>query len=239
MHKQNSVPFLALLLALAVLGTIGCQSSPDSPPAVEASASFPADAAALGSLAASAAPVARDPHTPTPAYSDPPYIDVNLSIDQAYAAIPHHRTIWQESDSTATPEQKAYLHVIFPLLDEAIALRVAARQAYSRGDFDSFDLDAQYDRLITFVRSTRPPDSLQFFHERVATAISSDHLFFRDWNSNRSDFPYAQHVQTHPAVQTASRSAHYAYDALLRQFPHEPPANRQAFYDYFCALDFL
>jgi hypothetical protein len=225
MHRRNSAPHLAFWLAFAVLGAIGCQSSQDSPSAVEAAASLPVDTAALGPAA--------------PVYSDPPYIDVNLSIDQAYAAIPHHRTIWQESDSTATPEEKAYLHVIFPLVDEAVALRVAAWQAYSRGDFDSFDLNAQYDRLITFVRSTRPPDSLQFFHQRVATAISSDHLFFRDWNSNRADFPYAQHVQTHPAVQTASRSAHYAYDALLRQFPHEPPANRQAFYDYFCALDFL
>ena len=57
--------------------------------------------------------------------SDPPAIDAGLSVDQAYAAIPHRRTVWAEADSSAPADERAYLRVIFEVIDEAVTVRVA------------------------------------------------------------------------------------------------------------------
>jgi len=58
-------------------------------------------------------------------YADPPSVDVGLSVDQAYAAIPHRRTAWTESQTTVPADERAYLRTIFLVVDEVIAVRVA------------------------------------------------------------------------------------------------------------------
>jgi len=218
MRTKHTIAYALPLAVLLFVG--GCKNSAPSPATVQASNPT---ASAEDQLA----------------YSDPPSLDVGLTVDQAYAAIPHRRTVWSALDSTATPEEKSYLHVIFALVDQAIALRVAAWQTYSNADFDSLDVDAQYDRLLDFANATHAPDSLIAYHQHIITAISSQRQFFHDWKSNRAQFPYAQHMQTHPAIQTASRASHDAYNELMRKFPSESAANKNAFFDYHCALDFL
>ena len=41
------------------------------------------------------------------------------------------------------------------------------------------------------------------------------------------------------AVHTASARLHEAYGQLMRLYPEEGAQNRDAFFDYLCALDFL
>jgi hypothetical protein len=53
--------------------------------------------------------------------SDPPILDAELSVEKAYAAIPHRRTIWVESESLIPPEEKAYLKVMFQVLDGQVS----------------------------------------------------------------------------------------------------------------------
>src|SRR5689334_25265030 len=72
-------------------------------------------------------------------YAEPPSFDAGLSVEQAYAAIPHHRTVWEESDSAAPAEEKAYLKAMFQVLDQAVAVRVASLQNYANSRFDSQD----------------------------------------------------------------------------------------------------
>jgi hypothetical protein len=93
--------FIATIFCLTALLCLGCKDS-EAPKTVSASA--------------------LEAHS----YTEPPTVDVGLNVEQAYAAIPHRRTVWSEADSTATPEEIAYLRVMFPLVDQAIALRVAA-----------------------------------------------------------------------------------------------------------------
>jgi hypothetical protein len=45
-------------------------------------------------------------------HSEPPAVDVGLSVEQAYAAIPHRRTVWTESDSNVPEDERAYLRAI-------------------------------------------------------------------------------------------------------------------------------
>jgi len=168
-----------------------------------------------------------------------PVVDVGLSVDQAYAAIPHRRTIWIASDSTASPEERAYLITIFQIVDQAIAVRVAGLQNYSRGEFDSTNIDNQFDQLLNFTRAMSVPTAFGAYHQDILSALSNERQFFQNWNAERGSFGFAQHYENHPAVRTASNASRAAYSELMNRFPNEPQGNKDAFYDYHCALDFL
>jgi len=175
----------------------------------------------------------------SPVYAAPPTVAVGMSVDRAYAAIPHRRTVWLASDSTATPEENTYLNATFQLVDQAIAARVAGFQSYSRGDFDSLDIDAQFGQLVNYARAATPPKSLAAYHQDILSALSGERQFFQDWKANRGQFVYAEHIENHPAVRAASDASRAAYSELMRLFPREQQNNKDAFFDYHCALDFL
>jgi hypothetical protein len=61
-----------------------------------------AQAGASTSTVPTTAPTLPPREAPTadiPQYGDPPSVDVGMSVEQAYAAIPHRRTVWVERDS--------------------------------------------------------------------------------------------------------------------------------------------
>jgi hypothetical protein len=211
----RTISTAAILSLAALFALTGCKNSAETPATVAASS-----------------PAA-------PSYGAPPSVDVGLTVEQAYAAIPHRRTIWSGPDSTAAPDEKSYLNAMFQLVDQAIALRVAALEAYTRGEFGSLDFDAQFDRLLTFARATQPPKSLVAYHNDIVTVLTADRQFFQDWKTHRSQFAFAGHIENHPSVRAASAASRAAYDELMHRFPTENSSNRDAFFDYHCALDFL
>src|SRR6185295_12251766 len=172
-------------------------------------------------------------------YTDPPSVDVGLSVDQAYAAIPHRRTAWTESQTTVPADERAYLRTIFIVVDEAIAVRVAGLQNFSQQRFDSIDVDGQFDRLISFMRSLSVPAKLSAYHRQILAALSSDRQFFVEWKVQGANFPYARQIAANGNVQAASAAAHAAYSELMSKYPAESQQNKNAFFDYHCALDFL
>ena len=215
---------IASFVAIALLA--GCKHSaePKFASAVQAAAPS-ADRAS-----ASAAPVQ---------YNDPPTADVGLTVEQAYAAIPHRRTIWLDSQTTVPSDEGAYLKVIFQVVDQAIAVRVVGLQNFSNQQFDSANIDAEFDRLITFAGAMPVPKTLASYHHHILQALSSERQFFVEWKSQGERFPFAQQIANHPGVQTASSAARAAYGELLSKYPHENESNKTAFFDYHCALDFL
>lgn len=82
------------------------------------------------------------------ASGDAPIVNVGLTVDQAYAAFPHERMVWVAGDSTNPSSDQPYLGAIFRVLDEAIAVKVAGLQHYSRGDFDSLDIEALWRKHV-------------------------------------------------------------------------------------------
>jgi hypothetical protein len=174
-----------------------------------------------------------------PQYSDPPTVDVGLGVEQAYAAIPHRRTIWVESDTTVPAEEKDYLNVMFQVLDQAVAVRVAGLQNFSSGKFDSVNIDGEFDRLITFVRAMPVPKTLTSYHKDILDGLSDERQFFAEWKSQRDGFEFAKQIGNHPGVRAASAALKTAYSELMTKYPNESQANKDAFYDYHCALDFL
>jgi hypothetical protein len=172
-------------------------------------------------------------------YGAPPTFNVGLNVDQAYAAIPHRRTVWNDADSTATSVEKDYLKTIFEILDQATAVRVAGMQNYAAGHSDYSDPDAEYEQLIAFAQGMTPPPKLATYHSLVLQGLTNQRQFFTEWKAKGDHFGYPQIVSTHPAVQRASGALRSAYQELVRRFPAESQTNKDAFFDYHCALDFL
>jgi hypothetical protein len=211
MPKQKQV--LILLIAITLLG--GCKSKTEKG----------AEAGAAEST--------------TPQQNEPPALDVGLSVEQAYAAIPHRRTVWDEAGSTIPAEEKAYLRVIFEVVDQAVAVRVAGLQNFSARQFDNSDPAGNYDRLIGFVRAMPVPSALVTYHHRILEALAGQQQFFADWKSERAQFPFAQQIGGHAGVRNASAALRAAYNELMAKYPNESSTNKDAFFDYHCALDFL
>jgi hypothetical protein len=162
-----------------------------------------------------------------------------LSAEQAYAAIPHRRTIWIEGQSAVPAEEKAYLKVMFQVLDQAVAVRVASLQRFSSERYDASDTDAQFDQLIKFVRAMPVPKALTVYHKHILDGFSGQRQFFQDWKSARERFAYAQQIAGHPGVRNSSEAIRAAYDELMSKYPRESATNKDAFFDYHCAWDFL
>jgi hypothetical protein len=210
MNKRNS--FSTLAIALALIQFAGCKSSLDKPEVVQAQ---------------------------TLDYGDPPTFNVGLSVDQAYEAIPHRRTVWSDADSTASPSEKAYLKTIFEVLDQATAVRIAGMQNYAGGHFEYSDPDSEYSQLINFTNGMTPPKKLEVYHREILQGLTNQRQFFTDWKAQGDKFGYPLCIKTHPGVQRASGALRSAYQELMNRFPAEAQANKDAFFDYHCALDFL
>lgn len=172
-------------------------------------------------------------------YPDPPSIDVGLTVDQAYAAIPHRKTVWTADDSTVASEEKAYLNTMFQVVDQGVTVRVAGLQNFTNGHFNTIDVSEDFDRLVTFVRGMTPPKGLAAYHHQILSALTSEREFFNQWESHRDSFPFAHQIANDPNVQAASAASRAAYNELMMRYPRESQRNKDAFYDYHCALDFL
>lgn len=172
-------------------------------------------------------------------YDDPPIVSGGLSVEQAYAAIPHRRTVWVADESTVPSEERAYLKAIFQVVDQAVAMRVAGLQNFTNGQFDSSNLIADYDELINFARAMPVPITLRVYHQDILDALLGERQFFGDWRSQREQFGFAQQIANHPGVRAASAALRSAYNELMMKYPRESQTNKDAFFDYHCALDFL
>jgi hypothetical protein len=205
-------------IAFPVVMTLfaGCKSSPDKPagPAV-VEAAAPAE------------------------YSEPPSFDAGIGVEQAYAAIPHRRTVWVEDGSVVPAAEKAYLKAMFRVLDQAVAVRVATMQDFSNGRFEHIDTDAEYDLLVKYVRGMSVPPNLAIYHKHILVALDGEQYFFRQWRMQGEKFWDTQKAGNYPGARGASAELKAAYGELMAKYPGESARNKDAFFDYHCALDFL
>ena len=231
----------AIVLLLAIAFQAGCKNQVKTTSSF--SAANPVVPQRVDSPNASAASQSADPPAVSAApqyqYNDPPAAGVGPSVEQAYAAIPHRRTIWDESGSTVPSGEREYLQTVFEVLDQAVRVRVAGQQAFSSQQFDSANIDVEFDRLITFVRAMPAPKKLDSYHQNILSALSSQRQFFDDWKSQGDRFAFVQQVGNHPGVRASSASLRAAYNELMSKYPNESQTNKDAFFDYHCALDFL
>ena len=170
----------------------------------------------------------------------PTFADVDL-IKQAYASIPHRRTVFNFDVSDIDDAHEVYLKAVFHVTEQATVLRVGAYHRYVRyAPRESPELE-RMGQLIYFMRRLTPPQSLNEFHEHLLVAIKDQKAFYEQWGEEGFGFQYAQSplLSQHPRVQNASKRLRQAYQILMRNYPRETLLNKQAFFDYLCALDFI
>ena len=97
------------------------------------------------------------------------------------------------------------------------------------------------DRLISYLQNTEAPASLSGYQAHLLKALADQRSFFEEWQTQGQQFQYGspQALGTHPKVQSASTALREAYGILMETYPGEGNGNKEAFFDYHCALDFL
>ncbi len=157
------------------------------------------------------------------------------AIRTAYRAIPHRRTVFDKGAAKMSTDEKTYLDDFFRLVDSAMVERVQMAQWISSGGRQGKNT-AKYDLILEELKALDPPSSsLNKLQDLVIEAIVEQRALLDEWKeSERAQFP-----KNNPRVRKASSQLRRAYSLLLKQFPREGPHNREAFFDYLCALDFI
>lgn len=155
--------------------------------------------------------------------------NAELTVEGAYQAIPHRRTPFDASKATASgiPEaEAAYLSSMFALIDRAIVLRITNSRALATPD--------TYRGTQAEIQATTPPTRLERFHSLVASAIEKHRRYFQHAARNEPG-------QQPPLISSSSADLHAAYAELINLYGSQPSlgSNRDAFFDYLCALDFV
>src|SRR5438105_473735 len=77
-------------------------------------------------------PIAAPARNSQPSLARAPTLDLGLSVEAAYAAIPHRRTTLDFAASSIPEADQRFLQVAFHVIEEGIRARVAAYQALSK-----------------------------------------------------------------------------------------------------------
>src|SRR5882762_6296122 len=156
-----------------------------------------------------------------PTIATAPTLNLDLSVDAAYAAIPHRRTAMDFAVSNMPDQDRRFLEVAFHLIDQAIRLRVTAYQNFSRSAGKDSQSISQMDQLVDYLQNTEAPASLSSYQARLLQALSDQRAFLEDWQTRGQQFQYgrSQSIGTHPKIQSASTALRDAYGILMETYP--------------------
>jgi hypothetical protein len=146
-----------------------------------------------------------------------------MTVEEAYAAIPHSRTVFDPQHVSMSEEEAVFLAEFFDLIDAAIVARVGAIQGGRRDGLED---------VLPRLRSLNIPPSAAQAHALVVGAVEEQNQFLKTVFTGGN-------IAGDPLVSSASTKLHQAYDALMTAYPGEIQHNKTAFFDYLCALDFI
>jgi hypothetical protein len=150
-----------------------------------------------------------------------------MTVEEAYRAIPHKRTVFDVRNAKMNSAEAEYLQRLFLWVDRAIVAKVTATIGTSA--------DQAYAAVWSMQSTLTPPGRFKSLQATVADSIRHEYEYLKQREAaNIKTFNAAN-----PHVQAASQGAQQAYRTLMSWYPSETDHNKQAFYDYLCALDFL
>lgn len=176
---------------------------------------------------------------PLPDLDELPRFDLSLSVDDAYAAIPHRRTQFDFDGATVPEADAEYLRRAFHLVEQGTRIRVEGYRDLYHAGHSAADPSAGMSDLIAAFETMSPPDHLAEYQRSIIAALEAQRAVFDDWTTSGKDFAQRDDIGRNPEVREASRHLKHAYRILMRQYAGESPRNKDAFFDYHCALDFI
>jgi hypothetical protein len=162
-----------------------------------------------------------------------------MTVEEAYAAIPHKRTVFDGNASKLSAAQIDSLKRLFASSDQGVVLRVEGLRALRGAEAVQLRKAINdYRALASAVASLNVSAEIKPAQDLIAQAIA-DHQRFFEMKLRDNDTLVKRDAALTAEIHQASQKLHRAYDVLMKAFPNEPASNKTAFYDYLCALDFL
>ena len=159
-----------------------------------------------------------------------------LSVEEAYQAIPHRRTVFLVGEARMPEKQKQYLNEFLHLVDLAMVDRVQMLQ-WLTSNGQIVKPAENYDEILQQIGALDTPPSLMTMQQLVVEAVKEQRAFLESWG--KTERKHFDGWRDQPEVRDASRKLIEAYQILMSTYPAENDHNKQAFFDYLCALDFL
>ena len=162
-----------------------------------------------------------------------------MTVEEAYAAVPHKRSVFVGNLSRLSAAQIDGLKRLFASSDQGVVLRVEGLRALRGADASQLrKVISDYRELASKLALLNASAEIKPAQDLIAQAIANHQHFFEMKLSNNNTLAKRDAAFT-ADINQASQKLHRAYDVLMKAFPSEPASNKTAFYDYLCALDFL
>ncbi len=178
--------------------------------------------------------------------AEPPLASIEsspkMSVEEAYRAIPHHRTVFDASGARMENVERIFLEQFFSLVDSAIVQRVEML-SYLQSGGQRGQVWRKSGSLFNDLNALNVPPTLRPVYGLVSEAITEQRKYLDEWYQAFTDGkPYTYRFRDNPnhsLVTSSSQKLHQAYDGLMKLYPQESDQNKAAFFDYLCALDFI
>jgi hypothetical protein len=154
-----------------------------------------------------------------------------LEIDQAYRLIPHQQTTFKLQQSKIPKSDAHDVAQLLSLAEQAMVERV---DALVNGP-DKSDYLSRIDSISWQIDHLQVPASIDSARQHILTAVQQHRAYFELHGANGSQAK----VTRHQLIQSSHGHLIAAYNRLMQTYPAETGHNKQAFFDYLCALDFI
>jgi len=154
----------------------------------------------------------------------------SLALDtaKAYRLIPHKQTPFYLSKSKIPTGEAKYVSKLLSFSEQAMVERV---EAMMKGPRKS-NYDTDITKILGRLANMNTPPKLKPAHQHIVTAIAQHQSYFSLQDSGSKS-------KQQQLVQSSHRHLIAAYNVLMQLYPQESRHNKQAFFDYLCALDFI
>ena len=154
-----------------------------------------------------------------------------LEVEQAYRLIPHNRTVFQLHQSNLPASDAQKVARLLSLAEKAMVERVdALKNGARRTGYMS-----RIDDILWQIEQLQVPDRIQTARDHIKTAVQ----LHRNYFELQDDGGSSADASRHQLIQASHRHLLAAYQQLMQTYPEETQHNKQAFFDYLCALDFI
>lgn len=157
-----------------------------------------------------------------------------LTVEEAYSSIPHQRTVFESQATKLSMENSKALARTFEAIDQLIVLKQSVLTRQFAGN--TAVLKARYAQISDQISAALSSPSLSAFRQQLLAGVQAQLDYLTE--AILGEIPLGVNP-AHAKIRAASAQLHQAYTTLMKLFPEENAHNKQAFYDYLCALDMV
>jgi hypothetical protein len=161
-----------------------------------------------------------------------------MTVEEAYKAIPHQRTVFNPSNTTLPKEEAVYLQNFFSLVDQGI-LEKMETLAYLNQHGKIGKMPGTVSGALSRLDVLSAPKKLAQVHLWVQEAIREQKAYLEILHLSIKNGQPHSFDSGHALVRSSSQKLHAAYNGLMSLYVNENSHNKQAFFNYLCALDFI